>query len=87
MEKFKTLKGDNMRTRVGKFMVYNPRAEKPTKIYPKKEEAIQDAKTLNEKTGEDFLILKIIANVEKDKIKILKTENSSQEESVEIIDR
>jgi hypothetical protein len=60
-------------------MVYNPKKDKPVKFYNDIETALFDADSINLKEGEDILVLKVVAKVETDNVKILKSETSSKE--------
>lgn len=57
-------------TRVGKYMVYNPRKDKPVKYYDKFEQALADADLINIKEKSDILVLKVVANIENDIFKL-----------------
>lgn len=61
-------------TRVGKYMVYNPRKDKPVKYYDNVEKAFFDAGLINTKEKTDILVLKVVGNVENEKIKIQENE-------------
>lgn len=61
-------------TRVGKYMVYNPRKDKPIKFYNSYNSAYADAERLNDKENTDVLILKVVGNVENTKHKFLNNE-------------
>lgn len=64
-------------TRVGKYMVYNPRKDKPIKFYNSYNLAYADAECLNDKENTDILILKVVGNVENDAYKLLDNEFKS----------
>lgn len=59
-------------TRVNKYMVYNPKKDKPVKYYTHVENAISDATKLNNQENTDILVLQVVANIENEKIKIKK---------------
>lgn len=65
-------------SRVGKYMVYNPRKDKPVKYYDNISLALTDARILNDKEGSDILVLKVVANVETDIFKILDSEHQNK---------
>lgn len=66
-------------TRVGKYMVYNPRKEKPVKYYDKFEQALADADLLNLKEESDILVLKVVANIENDIFKLHSSEDRTNQ--------
>lgn len=51
-------------TRMLKYMVYNPKAGKPTKYHDTYDEALKEAERINVLTRDDILVLKVIAKVE-----------------------
>lgn len=59
-------------TRVNKYMVYNPKKDKPVKYYVSVENAIKDAIILNNQEDTDILVLQVVANIENKKIKMKK---------------
>lgn len=73
--------------RVNKYMVYNPRKDKPTMYYADFNSALTAAKDINDKCGADILVLKVVANVESEKIKISVNEMFSSDDGIDEIKR
>lgn len=74
-------------SRVGKYMVYNPRKDKPVKYYYNFNLALGDADILNKKENVDVLVLKVVANVENKKVKIHRSQyNEKRERCLEVIE-
>lgn len=73
-------------TRVGKYMVYNPKAKKPTMYFDTQVEAINEANRLNDKENTDILVLKVIANMENANFKILRSQFELQKRKWKIIE-
>lgn len=51
-------------TRMLKYMVYNPLRDKPKAYYNKYDSALNAARQVSAISGEDVLVLKVIAKVE-----------------------
>ena len=51
-------------SRLNKYMVYNPKADKPKVYYSDYNEALKDAEAVSSKEHQDVLVLKVVAKVE-----------------------
>lgn len=52
-----------------KYLVFNPNGNKPKRYFAKYNTALDICQELNQKTGEEFLVLQVIASVETKKEK------------------
>lgn len=50
-------------SRLNKYMVYNPLREKPKRVFANYNNALDVCKELSKKTGEKFLLLKVVNEV------------------------
>lgn len=73
-------------TRVNKYMVYNPKKDKPVKYYTHVEEAISDAIRLNNQENTDILVLQVVANIENKKIKVQNSKFIFEHRELEVIE-
>ena len=55
------------RTRLKKYLVYNPKKDKPEKYFASFEKAYEIAKLIRDKEKEDVLVLKVVGIAENDK--------------------
>lgn len=55
-------------TRLNKFMVYNPKKDKPVKYYKTFTSALEDAIILREKERQDILVMEVVAIADSDNL-------------------
>ena len=51
-------------SRLDKFLVYNPKKDKPTKYYSNLAEAVDDCMDVSKKENQDVLVLKVVGKCE-----------------------
>ena len=73
--------------RVGKYMVYNPRRNKPVRYIEDFDRALNFAKRINLECGDDILIIKVVANVENNTIKICESQLYNNGDEIQELSR